>query len=184
MSIYTDTAILEQIPTPIGRFGVAITSEGLGRLTFPSEPFSRCEAWLHRWAPGVELSRNSRVSASVSEQLTAYLEGDLREFTVPVALRGTSFQLDVWKSLLGIAYGETRSYAQIATEIGRPGAVRAVGLANGSNPIPVFVPCHRVVGSNGTLTGYGGGLDLKEQLLRLEGAVLPSVFGHAQGRLL
>ncbi len=184
MSAYTSTAILGQIATPIGNFGAAMTPAGLGRLTFPSEPFSLCEAWLRRWAVEARVSADHQPLADLSEQLTAYLEGDLREFQVSLDMRGTPFQVQVWKSLLGIPYGETRSYARIATEIDRPGAVRAVGLANGSNPIPVLVPCHRVVGSNGTLTGYGGGLALKEQLLRLEGVSLRRLPTHGQGRLL
>jgi methylated-DNA-[protein]-cysteine S-methyltransferase len=101
-------------------------------------------------------------------QLQQYFSGRLREFHLPLDLRGTKFQMAVWRELEKIPYGETRSYAQIAAAIGKPKAVRAVGAANGANPIPIVVPCHRVIGSTGKLTGYGGGLPLKERLLELE----------------
>jgi methylated-DNA-[protein]-cysteine S-methyltransferase len=105
-----------------------------------------------------------------AEELRAYFKGNLRVFGVPLDMQGTDFQLDVWKHLQKIPYGETRSYAQVAASIGRPKAVRAVGAANGSNPVAIIVPCHRVIGSSGKLTGYGGGLPLKKRLLELEGA--------------
>ncbi len=98
-----------------------------------------------------------------------YLEGKRIEFDLPLDLRGTPFQIAVWSALLEIPYGETRSYQQIANVIGRPRAVRAVGAANGANPVAIVVPCHRVIASDGTLHGYGGGLDLKARLLAMEG---------------
>jgi methylated-DNA-[protein]-cysteine S-methyltransferase len=101
-------------------------------------------------------------------QLQAYFAGELEEFDLPLAPEGTPFQLNVWKRLCGIPYGETISYGELARRIGNPNASRAVGLANGSNPIPIIIPCHRVIGSNGKLTGYGGGLPIKEKLLALE----------------
>jgi len=106
--------------------------------------------------------------AEVIRQLQAYFGGELKEFDLPLALEGTDFQLRVWKALRTIPYGETISYAQLAQCIGNPKAVRAVGLANGSNPIPIIVPCHRVIGSDGSLTGFGGGLSTKKKLLELE----------------
>jgi len=106
--------------------------------------------------------------ADVAEQLEAYFAGSLTEFDVEVTLIGTEFQRRVWAALRTIPYGETRSYGQIAEQIGSPGASRAVGLANGRNPIGIIVPCHRVIGSSGGLTGYGGGLDRKRTLLGLE----------------
>jgi methylated-DNA-[protein]-cysteine S-methyltransferase len=101
-------------------------------------------------------------------QLQAYFRGELKDFSLPLALDGTPFQLSVWKNLLAIPYGKTISYGQLADRIRQPKAVRAVGLANGQNPIPIVIPCHRVIGSNGKLTGYGGGLPVKEKLLALE----------------
>ena len=102
------------------------------------------------------------------DQLEAYFAGRLREFDLPLRLNGTEFQRRVWRALLEIPYGETRSYGEQARAIGRPAAVRAVGTANGRNPIAIVVPCHRVIGSSGKLVGYGGGLPLKQMLLALE----------------
>lgn len=103
-----------------------------------------------------------------ANELRSYFAGVLRVFSVPLDMQGTDFQLSVWRQLVKIPYGETRSYAQVAEAIGRPKAVRAVGAANGSNPVAIVVPCHRVIGSSGKLTGYGGGLPLKQRLLELE----------------
>ena len=114
------------------------------------------------------MARDDRALRSVVRELTAYFAGELREFSLPLAPVGTPFQLDVWNALRAIPYGETRSYGELAERIGRPKAVRAVGAANGANPLPIVVPCHRVIGSNGTLTGFGGGLPLKQALLALE----------------
>jgi methylated-DNA-[protein]-cysteine S-methyltransferase len=102
------------------------------------------------------------------DQLGAYFAGELTDFDIELDLRGTEFQRRVWQALLTIPYGETRSYGEIAEQIGAPGAARAVGLANGHNPIAIVVPCHRVIGASGSLTGYGGGLDRKRTLLALE----------------
>ena len=110
-------------------------------------------------------------------QLEAYFTGERTEFDLPLHLVGTAFQRQVWEALLTIPYGETRSYGEIARQIGSPSAFRAVGLANGHNPIGIIVPCHRVIGSNGSLTGYGGGLDRKRALLELEKSRLaPALF--------
>lgn len=102
------------------------------------------------------------------EQLTAYFAGELTAFNLTLAPEGTAFQQSVWRALLTIPYGETTTYGAIARQIGRPAAIRAVGAANGANPIPIVIPCHRVIGSDGKLTGFGGGLPTKERLLRLE----------------
>jgi methylated-DNA-[protein]-cysteine S-methyltransferase len=115
--------------------------------------------------------RQAEPFKALAVQLDAYFAGELIRFTVPLAPLGTQFQQRVWAALLEIPYGETQSYGQLAERIGSPGAARAVGLANGKNPIGIVIPCHRVVGSNGSLTGYGGGLDRKKQLLDLELAV-------------
>jgi methylated-DNA-[protein]-cysteine S-methyltransferase len=101
-------------------------------------------------------------------QIEEYLNGKRKKFSLPLAMRGTPFQMDVWKALQSIPYGETRSYKQIAELVHRPKAVRAVGMANHRNPISIIVPCHRVIGHDGSLTGYGGGLPLKKYLLELE----------------
>jgi len=106
----------------------------------------------------------------LARQLRAYFAGRLRRFELPLDLQGTDFQKRVWRQLETIPFGETRSYRQIADAIGASNAVRAVGAANGANPIPIIVPCHRVIGVSGRLIGYGGGLELKKRLLELEGA--------------
>jgi len=105
-----------------------------------------------------------------ADQLRAYFAGKLREFDLPLAPRGTPFQLSVWDAVSAIPYGSTATYAEIAAAVGRPSACRAVGAANGRNPLPVIVPCHRVIGAAGALTGYGGGLERKRFLLDLEAA--------------
>jgi methylated-DNA-[protein]-cysteine S-methyltransferase len=110
--------------------------------------------------------------AAAREQLAEYFAGERHEFALPIELDGTPFQQRVWEALRTIPYGETRSYGQIAHQIGRPDRARAVGTANGSNPVSIVVPCHRVIGADGSLTGYGGGLDRKRYLLDLESGVL------------
>ncbi|MFN8472240.1 MAG: methylated-DNA--[protein]-cysteine S-methyltransferase [Anaerolineae bacterium] len=163
-----EQVVLGEVATPLGPFGVALTRAGIGRLTFPTEPFTRCEDWARRWYADADIIADGSRLARLEDQLNAYFAGELREFTLPVDLRGTPFQLTVWRGLQLIPYGETRSYAQLAAGIGRPRSVRAVGAANGANPVPIIVPCHRVIGSSGKLVGYGGGLDLKQRLLALE----------------
>jgi methylated-DNA-[protein]-cysteine S-methyltransferase len=121
-----------------------------------------------RHDPQPEWIYNERPLAKARQQLTEYFAGERKDFDLPLSLRGTEFQLLVLEELKTIPYGETTSYGDIAKRIGRPKAVRAVGAANGRNPIPIIVPCHRVIGSSGDLTGFGGGLDTKTALLRLE----------------
>lgn len=116
--------------------------------------------------------------ADVAAQLDEYFAGERKTFDLPLAPRGTPFQRSVWDELLRIPYGATKSYRDIANAIGKPAAVRAVGAANGANPLPIVVPCHRVVGANGSLTGFGGGIDVKRRLLALEGAI-PRELLHA-----
>jgi methylated-DNA-[protein]-cysteine S-methyltransferase len=127
---------------------------------------------LARPTEGEEAPHNPLLAEAV-RQLCAYFAGRLRDFTLPLDPRGTEFQRRVWRQLETIPYGEIRSYSEIARAIGSPAAVRAVGAANGANPIPIVVPCHRVIGANGKLVGYGGGLPLKKRLLDLEGARRP-----------
>lgn len=147
----------------VGPLLLAATAKGLRCVQFykgalPSPP--KNETWIE--SP-------EHLQPYIS-QLEAYFRGELREFTFPLDLIGTQFQKDCWQALLRIPYGKTCSYAEIARAIGRPNAFRAVGQANHDNPIAIVVPCHRVLGANGTLTGYGGGLSTKEKLLHLEGA--------------
>ncbi len=135
----------------------------------------------HPPRPQPGATRGNRWFTEVTGQLDAYFAGTLTQFEVPIRLDGTDFQRRVWTQLQEIPYGETISYGELARRLGNPGASRAVGLANGRNPIAVIVPCHRVIGANGTLTGYGGGLDRKEWLLAHEAVVRsnskPSLIG-------
>jgi len=146
--------------SPLGLTLLAADERGLRLISFaegkrPERPESN---WRKDPMPFQEAIR----------QLRAYFAGELKDFDLRLSLIGTDFQLRVWHTLQTIPYGETRSYGEIAQQIGSPGAFRAVGLANGHNPIGIIVPCHRVIGSNGSLTGYGGGLDRKRALLELE----------------
>ena len=116
-----------------------------------------------------DIEMSDAVLTVCADQLTGYFAGTRRRFELPLAARGTPFQQSVWAALADIPYGELRNYRDIARTIGNPAAVRAVGAANGRNPLPIVVPCHRVIGSDGTLTGFAGGLEVKRFLLRLEG---------------
>jgi len=110
----------------------------------------------------------SKLTDKAAEELSEYFAGKRREFDIPLSPDGTEFQRSVWETLMSINYGETRSYKQVAEMVGKPNACRAVGMANNKNPIWIMIPCHRVIGADGSLTGYGGGLELKQQLLKLE----------------
>lgn len=175
--------ILATIPTSAGLFGAVITPLGLARLTFPAEPLDWCHEWVRRWEPGAAVLAGGPGLAPVASQLQAYFDKSLQAFDLPLDMRGTPFQREVWQALTAIPFGETRSYGQIAVQIGRPKAVRAVGAANGANPVPIIVPCHRVIGSNGKLTGYAGGLELKQQLLSLEGLAQQAELALDRGAL-
>ncbi len=144
-----------------------------GRLVWlghrPDE--EKAEASRARWWPDALHVPEAEPLPEVRRQLAEYLAGRLRVFDLPLEPRGTEFQRLCWDALLAIPYGETRSYGQQARLIGRPTAIRAVGRANHDNPIGVIIPCHRVLGADGSLTGYAGGLDMKRTLLELEGAI-------------
>ncbi len=146
--------------TPIGELLLAGETDSLSMIGFPKGAMRRDpEAdWIYNEEP----FEDARI------QLAEYFSGERKEFDLPLSYSGTDFQVSVLEALQQIPYGETASYADVAKRIGRPKAVRAVGAANGRNPIPIIVPCHRVIGSSGDLTGFGGGLDTKEALLRLE----------------
>lgn len=148
---------------------LAATERGLCCATLPGEGLDTLEHWVKRHIPEGKLILDEERLAAYRRQFEEYFAGSRREFTFPLDLRGTPFQVEVWQALLQIPYGTVKSYSDIATTVNRPAAVRAVGAANGANPIPIAVPCHRVIGKNGTLTGYRGGLTVKVELLRLEG---------------
>ena len=149
-----------RIDSPVGKLLLAADAQGLRLVSFESSKRAAPvqSDWMEDRSPFAEVIR----------QLQAYFSGELKQFDLPLAPEGTEFQLRVWNSLRTIPYGETISYAQLAQKVGNPQAVRAVGLANGGNPIPIIVPCHRVIGSDGSLTGFGGGLANKKILLALE----------------
>jgi O-6-methylguanine DNA methyltransferase len=159
-----------RVDSPIGALRLASTANGLAFLELPHSNGHGFAGWLRRWAPGARVEPGFAPNQSAAKQLLEYLEGKRRDFALPLDLRGTEFQLGVWRALCQIPYGETISYAEQARRVGQPNASRAVGSANGANPIAIIVPCHRVVNANGKLGGYGGGLELKARLLALEHA--------------
>ena len=148
------------LQTPIGELLLAGDEDGLSLIGFPKGNM--------RVEPEPDWIADDTPFAEAARQLDEYFAGSRREFDLPLQLTGTDCQFQVLEELQRIPYGETTSYGAIAERIGRPKAMRAVGAANGRNPIPIVIPCHRVIGSNGTLTGFGGGLDTKAALLRLE----------------
>ncbi len=151
---------------PLGNYILASSQKGVTCVVLEDNMAARFERWKH---DDIQIQEgNNKHNNTVASELDEYFMGRLREFSVSLDLRGTPFQRQVWESLRSIPYGETRSYSQIARAMGRPTVARAVGGANTSNPISIVVPCHRVIGADGNLTGYGGGLTKKETLLNLE----------------
>ena len=152
------------VPSPIGPLLLAGRANVLRYVHFPKR--GEAEGLAPEWHV------DESAFPEAVHQLDAYFRGELREFDLAIDPRGTPFQKAVWSALREIPYGRTRSYGDLARHIGKPTAFRAVGAANGRNPIPIIIPCHRVVGSDGSLTGFGGGIDVKHRLLALEGAML------------
>jgi methylated-DNA-[protein]-cysteine S-methyltransferase len=154
-----ETAI--KMDSPLGPLRLVSNGSGLTAIEFPGR---------HR--PTADQCEGSdAVLRQARQQLQEYFSGTRREFELPLAATGTAFQQRVWQALTDIPYGELRSYSDLARHIGKPQAVRAVGAANGRNPLPIVVPCHRVIGSDGSLTGFAGGLAAKQLLLEMEGAI-------------
>lgn len=149
-----------QIESPVGQLLLAADESGLRNIDFVNG--------RHTARPDPTWQEDPGRLQEPARQLLAYFAGELEAFDLPLSPSGTTFQLAVWRRLCEIPYGETISYGELARRLDNPNASRAVGLANGSNPIPIVIPCHRVIGSNGKLTGYGGGLPIKERLLALE----------------
>ena len=149
---------LDTLDTPLGRLHIEATENGLCGIWFPS-----------RARNPVPSSGKNKVMTVAKQELSAYFAGDLTAFSVPLDWQGTRFQESVWQALLAVPYGETVTYGDIARAIGRPRSSRPVGGAVGKNPVPIIVPCHRIIGSDRSLTGFTGGLDIKIRLLELEG---------------
>jgi len=161
-----------RIESPVGPLLLAATDKGLRYLLFDRGKQPRPlpeEAW----------TESSTALRDTEEQLRAYFRGQLRSFSCSLDLQGTPFQKKCWAALQRIPYGTTCTYAELAKRIGSPRAFRAVGQANHNNPVAIIVPCHRVIGADGSLTGYGGGMETKEKLLRLEGAALQGALTFA-----
>lgn len=171
-----------EVASEFGAFGLASSETGLLTLLLPSESMNH-GAVIRKLAPQADVAPDDGHNAEAVRQLKEYLAGDLREWDVPLDMRGTPFQVAVWRAVAEVGYGETVSYGEIARRIGNPAAVRAVGAANGANPLPPIVPCHRIIGSNGKLTGYGGGLPLKQRLLDLERIALGGQATYANASL-
>jgi O-6-methylguanine DNA methyltransferase len=155
----------------LGRLRLAGSEAGLCKLALGREGDDAFFAWLARVAqPSRTVRQRTPLIAGALDELRDYLNGALQGFETALDLRGTLFQRCVWTAVTEIPYGATSTYREIATQVGRPKATRAVGAANGANPLPVFVPCHRVLGVDGRLRGYGGGVEIKAALLKLERA--------------
>jgi len=156
-----DTLYFDTLPSPLGVLTLVADAQGhLREICFEHEQRPRAD---DHW------KRDAAPLAAARRQLTEYFAGTRREFNLPLRPQGTDFQQAVWQALLRIPFGEVASYGELARRIGKPTAMRAVGAANGRNPIPIIVPCHRVIGADGSLTGYSGGLWIKQKLLALEG---------------
>lgn len=167
MSEMIDACCYRYMDSPIGRLLLAGVSDSLHYIGFPEGKGALNPGTAWRMAEAGE----ENILDQAAQQLAEYFDGRRQSFNLNLSPAGTSFQKTVWTQLRTIPFGETRTYGEIASAIGKPSAVRAVGAANGRNPLPIVVPCHRVVGSNGTLTGFGGGLPAKVALLTLEGIV-------------
>ena len=161
--------VYSRFDTPIGPMLAAESQGGLCRLCLPGESKNFFD-WAAKKYPGAVVEEGcSELLKNTRQQLEEYFSGARKTFSITLDLKGTVFQRRVWHILMQIPYGSTASYKDVAMAAGNPAAVRAVGQANNKNPVPVIVPCHRVVGSDGKLVGYGGGLDIKRRLLELEG---------------
>ena len=164
------TLYWSSVASPRGTCVILGTTSGICWLGTPGTPLEIGLNWIQRKMNFASLIEEATIETlrQATDQLERYFGGEHVQFTCPLELHGTPFQLQVWNTLTRVPYGETRSYAEIAHAIGHPSAVRAVGAANGANPVAIIVPCHRIIGSNGALTGYGGGLPTKAWLLALE----------------
>lgn len=162
-TIYWSTFTIEN-----WEFHLGATSKGLCYISSPNDRWEAFRDWTIQKFDNTRLIEDEDKLKPYQEEFTAYFRGEQKDFSMPVDLQGTAFQQQVWRTLSQIPFGTTRNYAEIAEKIGKPTAVRAVGSAIGANPVLITIPCHRVIGKNGKLTGYRGGLEMKEYLLQLE----------------
>lgn len=147
---------------------LAATDKGLCYVGSQNAPIDEIENWLKKYRPNFLLKEDKKRLSNYVEQFTEYFSGNRKSFDIPIDLQGTEFQMKVWNALQNIPFGEICSYSDIAEKINKPASVRAVGAAIGANPVMIVVPCHRVLGKDGKLTGFRGGLDMKKKLLELE----------------
>lgn len=166
-----ETLFTARIETSIGSLRVASSEKGLAYIELPSESGRGFGGWMKTHASGARVVERRTPNDAIIDQLLEYLDGTRRVFEIDLDLRATDFQKTVYKHVAKIGYGETLAYADIAEAMANPKAVRAVGAANGANPIPLVIPCHRVIARGGALQGYAGGLDLKARLLAMEQAL-------------
>jgi len=162
-----------RMDSPVGPVWIATTEVGICALGLGADQPDDFFDWLARHVGPEPPREDAEALATALTQLREYFSRTHREFDLPLDVRGTDFQRAVWNEVAAIPYGTTMTYGEVATRIGRPQAARAVGAANGANPLPILIPCHRVIGAGGALTGYGGGLEMKAKLLRLEGVRVP-----------
>jgi methylated-DNA-[protein]-cysteine S-methyltransferase len=175
MNTSKETVWYDYLPTPIGNLLLAADAKGLREVWF--------ETGKHKKEPDLQWQRNAGKVAFAAKQLSEYFAGERQDFDLPLHPIGTPFQVNVWHALAKIPYGATISYGELARRIGQPEAVRAVGAANGRNPIPIVLPCHRVIGADGSLTGFGGGLPTKRFLLAMEDQIARGdLFGQSAQR--
>ncbi len=158
----------QELETPLGTLVVVGSSKGICRICFSVQSFRDSSPWFKRHFSCLPETGRQPCVQEARGQLTEYFEGKRRDFALPLDLRGTPFQVGMWRQLLKIPYGSTASYGEVALQMRNPRASRAVGSAAGSNPVPIVVPCHRVIGQDGSLVGFGGGLAIKEKLLGSE----------------
>ena len=175
MRTETGCDLYKIVSTPIGDLRLVASDRGLKEIHWGGRAAMRASA------DAVPEDRNHPTLLEAERQLTEYFAGRRRVFTLELDFHGTAFQKRVWAELLKIPYGQTRSYRDVAVELGDADATRAVGAANGRNPIPIVAPCHRVIGASGDLTGFGGGLDVKRRLLDLERGAMTFDFTHGEG---
>ncbi len=168
------------VDSPIGSLTLVASSRGLQQVQLPTDGAGGPQAGLASngdavaAGAGTETAQADAILAEARRQLSEYFDGGRREFDLPLDLAGTEFQMRAWQALASVGYGQTAAYGEQAERIGKPGAARAVGRANGANPVPIVLPCHRIVGADGSLTGYGGGLHVKQQLLAHERSLEPA----------